>query len=249
TGTYRPRAPTPREALGKPEAPAIAVTVDGQRVSVCRAGACRELAVPELPADSERASAAVDDAGTLLAVIVDQGDTDGDARPPRSGHAVVYDVATGRRLRKLDLGDAYASLDFVGDALLVTHTPCAGPCSSSVLVDPRSGRRLAAVGGATAFNTSELTPARVAGTVYAFNDWDSRAIVYQDVKTGRVVQRFDRPEGGCGGDDSVGECSTRMIHAGGGIALLDGGRATGDLTLLDARGKVVARHRLPVCQP
>lgn len=43
--------------------------------------------------------------------------------------------------------------------------------------------------------------------------------------------------------------ASRMIHAGDGVALLATGRNAGDLTLLDARGTTVARHRIPICKP
>jgi WD40 repeat protein len=249
TGAYRPRALTPREALGKEDPSGATATIHGRRATVCRAGACRELTIAELPEESEgEPNGAVDDAGTLFAVVVDQGQTE--APKPRAGSAVVYDVATGRRLRKLALPGMYTTLAFAGGTLLVTHTPCAGPCSSSDLVDPRTGRRLGAVGGAKAFNTSELTPAQVTGNVYAFNDWDSPTIVYQDVKTGRVVRRFEMPAIECGTDDgSLDVCMPRMVHAGSGVALVSRGTHSGDLTLLDARGKVTGSYKLPVCKP
>ncbi|HWU89021.1 MAG TPA: hypothetical protein VN253_17270 [Kofleriaceae bacterium] len=87
------------------------------------------------------------------------------------------------------------------------HGPCAGPCSSSWLADPRTGQRLGAVGGG--FNTSELDPVLVKGNVWAFNDADLSGKVdrfaFQDIKTGRIVHRFERPASCADGSgDDVG---------------------------------------------
>jgi hypothetical protein len=105
-------------------------------------------------------------------------------------------------------------------------------------MNPRTGATIAPIGGRTPLNTSELTPARVAGDVFAFNDWGTPGIVYQDVRTGRVVRRLAGPD--CGGAACA---NTPMIHAGTGIALL----SMGNVVLLDGAGKVTARGQLPVC--
>lgn len=246
SGAFRPRAPTPREALGKPEpgdGTATSVAIDGTRVAVCRAGACRDVSIPELPGGEERPTVAVSEDGRLVAAI-SRSDPD---HPRRTRQAAIYDVATGRRLRAIDIGEDYAQLEFLGGTLLVTNTPCAGPCSSSRLVDPRTGKQLGAVGGAAALNTSELSAARVTGDVWAFNDWETTAMVYQDVRTGRVVRRFERPPTCASG--SYAGCEVHMLHVGDGIAILGEARAAGRITLVDARGKVTAQHQIPACNP
>lgn len=246
-GAFRPRAPTAHEALRRDEPGDTTIQRDGTRVTVCHAGACRGVTIPELatrdPDDPTGPGLAISDSRRLVAAITKQGDLDAEA-PAR---AVVYDLASGRRIRRLDLGGAFASLDFLGETLLVTTTPCAGPCSSSRLVDPRTGRKLGALGGTQALNTSELTAARVTGDVWAFNDWGSPAIVYQDVRTGRVVRRFDRPTS-CA-EDGSGACDVRLLAAGGGLAIVGEGDELGQITLADVRGKIVAQHRVPPCRP
>jgi WD40 repeat protein len=245
SGAYRPRAPTPREALGQREPAAITTAIEGAKVTLCRAGACRELAIPELPTgDDASPQVVVSDDGALVAAISDPGEP-GTGR--RAKHAVIYDAATGRRLRRLELDADEIELAFLGGALLVTRTPCAGPCSTSRLVEPRTGRRLGTIGGAQPLNTSELSAAQVTGDVWAFNDWDTPTVVYQDVKTGRVVRRFERPPT-CPADSSD-DCQVHMIHAGGGLAILGAASGAGSVTLVDARGKVVAQHRAPACKP
>ncbi len=126
----------------------------------------------------------------------------------------------------------------------MTSTPCAGPCSSSELVDPRTGKHLATVGGSEPINTSELDLARVAGDVYAFNDHDSNAIVYQDVRSGRVVGRFDHAGPAC---QDVDCAQIVMMHTGGRLAVVQASGATGDLTLYDASGRHITSYRMPVC--
>jgi WD40 repeat protein len=289
SGTYRPRPAEPDEVLGRSGPRSVTAKVSGEVVTVCKDGACRELAVPELTGAGKRGVAEVNAAGTLVAVRLGSphsDDDDGDdaddtddaasadddepsaaaiaiaaasgkpiARARRAGRAggsgplseriaVVYDVARGRRLGRVDLGEPHVDLGFIDDTLLVTSTPCAGPCSSSALVDPRTGKRLAMVGGSEPINTSELDFARVSGDVYAFNDHDSNAIVYQDVRSGRVVSRFDHAGSPCQ-DVDCGRIV--MVHTGGRLAVIQAGGATGDLTLYDPSGRHVSSYRMPVC--
>ncbi len=242
SGAFRPRPPTAPEVLRRPEPGAAVATLDGARVTVCHARACRDVPIPELAAARPTpASATVSDDGRLVAVIIDRGDQ-GATAP----YALVHDVATGRRIRRLAVG-VEASIAFLGDVLLVTNTPCAGPCASSWLTDPRTGRRLGTIGGATPIETTATSPARVTGDVWAFNDSITPEVVYQDVRTGRVVRRFHR-SGNCS-IPQIDDCDVRLVHAGGGIAILGEGRRLGDVTLLDARGAVVGQHRAPTCKP
>jgi hypothetical protein len=219
--------------------------VERTRATVCRAGACRELAIPELPrdplADDEPPSAAVSDDGRLIAVATAPGDVD----TRRPGRGVVYDVAAGRRIRMLELGAGIAELAFLGDTLLVTDTRCAGACVGSWLVEPRTGKRLGAVGGTDPLHTSERSAARVSGDVWAFDDDRAERVVYQDVRTGRVVGRFKRPPT-C---PPRAYCNERMLHIPAGLAILGEGPAAGRIVVMDARGKVVAQHRVPACAP
>jgi len=248
SGTFRPRAPTAHEVLELAAPPATTVEAAGTQVKVCRAGACRALTVSG-PVELDMGQAAVSADGSLFAAITDQVGTAPDAK--ESGHAAVYDVATGRLLRRLAIGGGSASISFVADTLVVTNTPCAGPCSTSWLVDPRTGKRLGAVGGAD-FNTSSLDPVPVKGDVWAFNEDDVLGevdrFVFQDLKTGRIVHRLER-SAACP-DDSLDKtgCGVRMVHAGDGVALLGAGRNAGDITLLDARGATIARYRAPICK-
>jgi len=256
SGIYRPRAPSAGEILRRtaPDPATASATHAGARVKVCRAGRCRTLGVPEITAlaaapgvsDAPGASSdgdvelAVNHDASLVAVW--------SARWGHRGPAVVYDVASGRRLSRIALdrlfdgSDGVMSLEFVGDTLLATSTPCAGPCSSSVLIAPRTGKRIAAVGGREPLNTSETMAAQVAGDVFAFNDWDSSILVYQDVRTGRVVRRFDGPTT-CSSND----CGRVMLHLARGLAVLPRHGQAGDVTVLDPRGHVIARHHLPSC--
>jgi hypothetical protein len=192
--------------------------------------------LPKRPPAAARRGAGADDDDD------DDDDGDGETAPPPE-HAVVYDVATARRLARVPLGEPHVGVQLLDETLLITSTPCAGPCSSSTLVSARTGRRLAAVGGADPINTSMLSPARVSGDVFAFNDHDSAAIVYQDLRTGRVVERFDHEMAPCEMD-----CGVQMLHVGGRLAIVETGDAAGDVTLYDARGDRVARHQLPRCE-
>lgn len=249
SGTYHPRVPLPYEALGKapPVDPAVASAErDGIRVKVCRSGSCRVVDVPELhdiaATLGAEASLTVNDDASLLAVC--QSDFSS------SEWAVVYDVASGRRVSRFSFdrlfdGPAEAArfLRFLNGTLLVVETPCAGPCSRGVLVDPRTGKLIAPVGVRGKDTLSGVVRAQVGGDVFAFTEWNSPAIAYQDIRTGQVVRRFGRPVN-CTGD----MCEVAMLHAGAGIALTPQAGKAGDITLIDARGKITARHRLPLCK-
>ena len=181
TGAWTPRAPSPRQILGdaEPATGAATVRVDGDRASVCRGGACTTVLLPAGISQPDR-DVQVDDAGTLLAV--------------ETGRAILtYDVATGRRrarIAKHREDGTDVAIELLGHAVMVTTTPCAGPCSSSALYDGATGRLVAAVGGG--MDTSYTTPAHVSGDVWAFNDGNA-TVVYQDVRTGRVLARTALP--------------------------------------------------------
>jgi hypothetical protein len=226
------------ERLRRPQPADAAVTIrhDGTGVDVCRGTACTHLVIPE----SDGGAVEVNEDGSLVVVYAKA--------------AAVYDVATGKRVAKLSERAIWGDLEHLGldiellgaRALLVTRTPCAGPCSTSVLFDARTGKKLADVGGTNEFgvgmNASALSPAQVRGDVWAFNDSDTPAIVLQDVRTGKIVRRFDRPV------DCTGDCALRMVHMATGLALLPGRGAAGDVTLLDPRGDVTASYHLPLCK-
>jgi WD40 repeat protein len=242
-GTYTPRAPTTRERLGPgrvdPDAPTV--HANGRRVEVCHAGHCREL---EIADDVDVRYLVTDARGTLVAAPTNRG--------PRS--VVVHDVATGRLLFR---GAAHAwfpdtmmmdsALALVGEStLVVSSTPCAGPCTSSVLVDARTGRLIAHVGGVRdgrgALTAGALDQARVAGDVYAFSDWSSTLVVYQDVRTGKIVRRTHHPLA-CSGID----CEVTMVHVDAGVAVLPREKLAGDVAVLDRRGAIAGHHHLPIC--
>jgi hypothetical protein len=255
SGAYRPRAATPYEALGRPEqepAPVTAKIRDGKQVAVCRDGACRTIAVPELGGiTASWIEATANDAASLVAVILPRDAADDDPADT-SGYdkhkvAIVYDVARGRRLARIDLGEPAQKASFVGDTLLVTNDTCGGSCVSSMLVDPRTGKRIAKLGGDTPIDVTYLSAARATGDVYAFSDSSSPAIVLQDVKTGRVVRRFDHEVTGCQGPLRI---CMRLLDVGGRLAVVDApGDGDSGVALYDARGKLLARHPMPVCKP
>ncbi len=238
SGTYHPRVATPSERLGKTEAPATTATVThhGSDVEVCRNGACRHLAIAE--AKEANIRLATNDDGTLVAAWR----WGWNERTP----GAVYDVAGHRvaRLQTMQLigGEREGAIEIeflTATTLILSSTPCAGPCSTSFLVDARSGKLIAKVD----VNASALEPAQLAGDVWAFNDWESAKIIYQNVRSGAVVRSFDRPV------NCTQECRLYMEHvAGVGIALLPQHGDAGDVTLVDARGVVTARHHLPVCK-
>src|SRR6185503_20096152 len=121
SGAFRPRAPTPHEALFLEERP-VSASVEGARVKACRAGACRELEIPELAAAGEHARVVISHDGSLVAAIIDQGVEELPVAKPV--HAAVHDVVTGRRLRTLDVGRGGASLEFAADTLIVSRSTC-----------------------------------------------------------------------------------------------------------------------------
>src|SRR5262249_6405507 len=254
SGAYRPRAATADEALGRPEqvrAPVTAKIRDGKEVSVCRDGACRTLAVPELGGiTAPWIEAMANAAASLVAALLPRDATGGDPADTTGYNehkvAVVYDVARGRRLARIDLGEPAHTVSFVGDTLLVTNDTCGGSCVSSTLVDTRTGKHIAALGGDTPFDARSVSAARATGDVYAFTDTNSSAIVLQDVKTGRVVHRFDHEVLDC---KRPGRRCMRLLDAGGRLAVVDAPGDGGGVALYDARGKLLARHPMPVCTP
>ena len=238
-GVYRPDPLMPREALWKFErAHGPSVSFEGLEAKVCREKDCQKLRVTEIP-KSDRHEVVVDDAAKLLAVMAEFGDE------RKRGAVVVYDVKSGRRLGRFSTQVGGASLGFLGGALLVNGRSRAGRREPSVLFEPLTGKPIATVGGDEGLDVSELNPAQMDGDVWAFSQPESGALVFQDVRSGRVVKRVLMPSWYEEGETDNG---VQLVHAGDGIAVLPTGRAAGDVIVVDREGKTSAHYRMPVCR-
>jgi hypothetical protein len=238
TGKYTPSAPSPTEALGVSDDPGPTVEHEDNVARVCHRGTCRDVKLRALE-NATRTEVIVDDDAKLLAAAyhIVEGE--------RSA-VLVYDVATGKRVSQFIALGSNNELVFLDQTLLVTSTPCAGPCSSTNMFDARKGKLLAGVG----VNTSAMSPTKLAGDIYAFNDWDSRTVVLQSIKTGRIKGSLELPKHACTNepDSEYVSCEgITLLTSGSNIVVLPSVRP-GDVMIVDQKGKLVADHRLPLCQ-
>ena len=238
TGKHTPLAPSPRKALGISEDDPVTTEVDGAVARVCQDGHCKDIKI-RAAENPDTINLHITDDAKLLAAVYRLSDVARDA-------VLVYDVASGKRISQFIAQGDSPQYQFLDETMMVTSTPCAGPCSSSTLFDVRKGREVGGVG----VNTSSVSPTKIAGNVWAFNDWDSLNVVLQNVKTGRISDSFKLPRRACTNepDSEYVTCEgITLLTAGSNIIVLPSVRP-GDVMVVDQKGKLVAEHPLPVCQ-
>jgi hypothetical protein len=177
------------------------------------------------PSDLQGDTVAVSEDGALL--------TDG---------AAIYHAGSDHKIALPGSGLGY----FVGHTIAVRTDSCA-VCSSTMLYDEK-GRKIAVVGGSRqpANTFADQDAARAGGDVWVWDD-SSKGLVFQDVKSGKVVAHVDyasigvRP--GAEEDDLVG----LLVGTDAGVALVGRKRPVGDVHVLDAKGKLSKAITAPRC--
>ena len=112
-------------------------------VDVCRGTACKRVALTK-PADAEAHDFAFDAAGSLAVVPLGPG--------AKARVFATIDMATGKQVATLTIAnrhDGAEAVGFLGSALVVTDCDDRGDHCAWDLYDPHSGKRIAAVGGAS----------------------------------------------------------------------------------------------------
>lgn len=202
-----------------PRPPQVDVTETDVRICHADGTACRTF-TPKGPIDPGLGiAAAANDEGTLAAV--------------NAGPLVeTYDLATGKRIAQFKPGPrklGCIALAFAGDTLVVSEC---GDAASAWLVT-RSGKRIAAIGGAKPIRPSGDN-VHLTGTRWAFSSRAGDTVVIQDVASGKVIKRI-----------AVGPAaptaSAVLVGNETWLALVFGGTRAGDVVLVDlASGKVTS---------
>jgi hypothetical protein len=222
--------PRPR----RPRTDVFTAKADGEHVALCPPGAlCAEtkVKVPPTEPDSAPPSVAVSDDGALFAIV-------------SGSHVSIYKAAS-------DHPTAFKAspaidVELMGHTLAVTSTPCAGPCSTTQLRDEK-GNKLADVGGKDPANTSSGEDARVGGDVWAWDD-GGKALLFQDVRTGKVIAHIDDKSIGVEPSE-IGESPLVLVATDLGLAAITTGANPGDVVILGANGKQVKKISAPRCKP
>lgn len=234
TGRYNPEPqPTPETPIS------LTRTVDDRAVEVCeREDACKTIRVGgvldhRLPTEQ---IAAVNWKLGRLAVLTGVQETEALPR------VELYDARSGKRLasRPLPFGKKPGKSDYrcgdlawLGDTLLVRTNVCAGPGGQSWLA---RGRNLRPIGllGTRKMNTYRAAPVRVAGNRWAFLATFSRALVVQDIRTGKVLRTISLE----GHVEEVDEDSDRVVAlADGRLAVVLGADRVGKLLIFGRTAK------------
>jgi hypothetical protein len=180
TGRYRvthrrrPLTPVPKDdARLKPSAGGV---------KVCLGSApCRRVVTTPKGGTPPRSDMALNPAGTRLAVVTGPSASTG-------RHVSVYDVLKGKRLWRKPAGGACADVRWLGDALLVNGTVCAGPEGHSWLADPETGKRRTWIGGKTQMNTCSQVALSVGGRNWAWVEIGGESIVIHNVGKASLVR-------------------------------------------------------------
>lgn len=183
TGRYRvtkrrrPLNPAPMaDARLKPFAGGVEVCLGAAR--------CRRVVTAPKGVTPPRSDLALNPAGTRLAVVTGASASNG-------RQVSVYDVAKGKRLWRKPAGDACADVRWLGDALLVNSTVCAGPSGQSWLADPETGKRRTWIGGKTVksqMNTCGQLAVLVEGRIWAWVGIHGGSIALHDVAKASLVR-------------------------------------------------------------
>jgi hypothetical protein len=140
-----------------------------------------------------------------------------------------FDVKTGKRLASFSTGPKHSScnwLDFAGDTLVVRERADCAQTSSTAWLATRTGVKIAEVGGSSPITLGAIAIARATGDSYAFVTEAGDALIYQDVKTGKVNKRITI--GPVAADTSVA-----LLGDDSSLALVFGGARAGDVAIID----------------
>lgn len=179
-------APHDRHPYAPPQA-AAPVTVAGSTIMACMPDGsdCRSIAFSPAPKADETAEAWVNADRSLVALLV-------------GGQPIRVLDATGKQLSTIQGWPTamsepktpafFRQARFVGPVLaaFIADTPVT---SAIRLFDPRTGKKLGDVDAGRPMSDS-LEPVALGADQYAFVEFDTSAVVVQDVKTGRLIKRY-----------------------------------------------------------
>lgn len=240
-------APVPEGEPDYDAFPGLRAPEDRGTVERCAPeGRCQRLAVPS---GFTAMSGAVSASGELAALTLTM------VRGGVGGHDVqVYALPSGRPVTRFEVKDEVfgcARVDFVGETLLVQLDICAGPAGRAWLADPKTGVKIADVGGPD-FGAWSLHPQHVAGDRWAFREESGVEVVIQDVRTGAIAHRVDLRDTLARTDDGALDTdpsSGAMFRArDGALVVVHDAGAQGTIVKVDgATGRVAAVVKMPRC--
>lgn len=109
-------------------------------------------------------------------------------------HIEFRDSMTGKISSQLTLKPSPEGYwtDFAGESLYITWAYCAGPCLEGAFYNRKTGKRIAKVGGVDGFYLDGIQPIQIRGDIFAIAHSYGEGLVFQDVKTGKVIKRLDQ---------------------------------------------------------
>jgi hypothetical protein len=219
----------------KPETPVPAPKLAfASKVHVCTPD-CHDITLPDVAAINKRDVSESADRSWLAV----SGPSTFKKRP-----IYVFDAVTGKLLStiqgwKTGMGDpaSFQRVAFVGPALFtaISDSPVS---TNGRLFDPRSGRRLAEIGGKRA-ELDESIALDLGGNLWAFGAFDGGELYVYDVVTGNQQRSIlsGPKRGGYAALQLVGKTLVGVRgSAGGGVLLYDVGK------------KTATHHTVPVCK-
>jgi hypothetical protein len=244
TGTYGTAAAAP--TAPPPPAPALMIKQEPRGVEACKGTACKKLELPRPKVEDGEPVAyqvAVSSDGKRLAA------TGGEL-----GGVVFLDGTTGKKLKAVKLESADTCVEgahFVGDAVYVATSNCAGPGGRAVLY-AADGKQLGNIGPGD-FNTYDAEPVHVGGDHWALVGYGGGRVLVFDARTGKQVHLVEMkaPEGCAQCGEVLGNAEQWSAAP---IAKLPSGKLAtiggAGVTILDpASGKIEQTHPLPICPP
>ncbi|MBA3542666.1 MAG: hypothetical protein H0T79_23825 [Deltaproteobacteria bacterium] len=195
TGTTKVTAPPAKPAA----VPGPDVKQDDKAVQLCKGAACVTLQLPKLPAkpaDGDAVTYNIDVSADGKRALATGNDLKG---------VQLLDAVTGKKQKlipiKQDDGGCLEHAQFVGDAVYVMISVCAGPGGEGFLYRA-DGKQFAKI---DQVNVYSATPLQLDGDQWAFAEFGGGGLAVIDVKTGKAVRtvRVVPPS-----EDGPPECET-----------------------------------------